>query len=166
MEIFNITADRAHGEGDTGAQHDGRVLVHPRSSREDRDAALHTFGVKGGYMGRRSQRVSLEVLEDEGKLQELARSMWRGEIEDDVRFFFPTPQPQPIDPVHRPQRFMLVDLLHQDDPMHEGRKPVLCDIYAWEAGQRSRTTIAMMSPDPVTWHGLVHELALDRVCRD
>lgn len=156
----------AHGEGDTGAQHDGRVLVHPRSSREDRAAALHTFGVKGGYMGRRSQRVSLEVLEDEGKLQELARSMWRGEIEDDVRFFFPTPQPQPMDPVHRPQRFMLVDLLHQDDPMHEGRTPVLCDIYAWVAGQRSRKTIAMMSPDPVTWHGLVHELALDRVCRD
>ena len=79
----------AHGEGDTGARHDGRVLVHPRSNREDRAAALHTFGVKGGYMGRRSQRVSLEVLEDEGKLQEIARSMWRGEIEDDVRFFLP-----------------------------------------------------------------------------
>lgn len=155
----------ALGNGDTGARPDGGVRLQGSTAAKDREAVLHTFGVKGGYMGRRSKRVSLEDLEDEGLLQAHARSMWNGEIEDEVRFFFPVPQPQPMEPVQRPQRFLLVDLLRMDDPMHEGKVPVLCDIYAWVNGQRNRRTIATLLSDSTTWHGIVSDLALTRVCR-
>lgn len=155
----------AHEEGDTGARLEGRVRVPTLQKAAGRAAILHTFGLRGGYLGRRSRRVSLEDLEDEGKLQDIARSMWNGEIEDYIRCFFPDPQPQPMDPETLPQRFMLVDLLHSEDPMHVGRVPVLCDIYSWTGeASRKRQTIAALLPERISWHGIVRELALSQVC--
>ena len=152
------------GDGDTGARSDGGERVHDAITAEGREAVIHTYGVRGGYLGRRSRRISLDELEDEGKLQAIARSMWRGETEGTVHCCFPIPQPQPLDPSHLAQKFMLVDLLHSEDPMHLGRVPVLCDVYAWTGESRQRRTFAAMLPSRATWHGIVGELSLRQVC--
>ena len=157
-----------HGHGDRGERDDGEERVQDGESGqgEHTTATVHTFGLFGGYLGMRSKKVRTSTLEDEGELREVVRTLWTGFADDYMDLVSPEPQPPPMQQNMGTsiEKFLVVDFLHPDDPMHIDKCPILCDVYGWREGGTTRRIFASMAEIGNSWHGLIRDLALDSTC--
>ena len=136
-------------EGDIGARGDTGAHVHSGKGEQEL-AIVHTFGILGGYLGKRSKRVGAAVLEDMGRLREVVRALWTGFADEGFDLHIPQPQPPKLLEGDFAEKFVLVNFLQMNDPMHHERVPVLCDVYGWKSEKRERNIFASMLRSPQT----------------
>ena len=149
------------GEGDCGAQ----VQVYSEEAlKRQKKVLLHTFGLQGGYLGRRSIRCEVSQLESEGeKIRRILTSLWPDFDHEGMSFMWPAPQPTAE--AHGSHKYMVVDFLDLSDEMHRGRIAVLCDAKGWIGEEQiTRKLEATMLPEWGTWQQIVDTLALRHQC--
>ncbi len=158
-----------HGEGVNGARDAGQIRVHVDSTMEGEQPAVvvHTFGLEGGYLGRRSGTFIQDGFEEERKLRELIRRLWPDHYNDETSYFLPTPQPEPEDEGHATDLYMVVDFMDLSHPCHAGRVASLVDIKGWdeETNLQVRSLEGAMILEQTTWYGIVNALQLQELCR-
>ena len=148
------------GEEDSGAR--VQVLQGVNSKRRQK-VTLHTFGLQGGYLGRRSIRCEVYQLESEGEIRRILNSLWSDFDNTGMTFMWPTPQPPPEAPGKH--KYLVVDFLDLSDELHRGRIAVLCDVKGWIGDEQIMRKIeATMLSEWETWNQVVDNLALTQQC--
>ena len=109
--------DGDQGEHDYGGE---RVQEGKQGQGEDTEVIIHTFGLLGGYLGKRSKKVRTSTVEDEGELREVVRALWTGFADEYMELVSPEPQPPPLRQSKRAiiEKFLVANFLHPDDPIY------------------------------------------------
>ena len=151
----------AQVRGDAAGEEQVHVLKDKRQKK--RKILLHTFGLHGGYLGRRTTKCERSVLESEGKIRRTIATIWSDFNPVDMTYMWPDPQPDPEGPGEH--FYVVVDFLHLADPMHRGLIPVLCDVKGWLEGERAVGRIeATLLLEWSRWHTVIDAFAIDHEC--
>ena len=119
-----------HGLGDGHQARCGEVQLQGAEEDVNDEWTIHSFGLSGGFLGRRSETMKGRPAEFQVLLRKTLDELWRDFEGEDATFTLPSPQPDP-EQLGPNEVYVVLDFLPLDDPMHLGRIPTLCEIRGW-----------------------------------